>query len=505
MLYRIWCVLAALYAESALRRFFNALHDGWGRLWAESRVARFCARDGKLTAAWRGSVACAVFTVVLGAVPMLLGALYRRFRELFDGSAAVRLGFACGASVPRALGWLLLAMLVTPYEIWNNLYSLAALLVFLVLLYVGAIRRRSLRPDVASLGPWAVCFACLVVFSYLVSSHTDLSYRFLFFHLTGMLCVLLVVSAVRSEGEYVRLAGFAALGVFAASVYGVVQRLQGIEVNPSYVDLTVNEGMPGRVFSVFENPNTFAEVLVMLLPVTAGLFFAARTRLGKAAAAVSFLAGTVSLAMTYSRASWIGFVVAAAVFVFLMNRRLVPWFVLLGLFALPLLPQTIVNRLLTIFNSSDSSTASRIPIYEAALRLIRNHTLFGVGLGTDTVRQVMTDELYYYGTAPFVHCHDIYLQIWAEMGLVGLLAFLGSMASAVKNGAKAALSPETPFPLRALSAGCASGVVGVLVCCLADYVWMYPRVMVLFWFLFALALSGVKLARAAACDRPAQI
>jgi O-antigen ligase len=393
-------------------------------------------------------------------------------------------------------------MLVTPYEIWNNLYSLAALLVFLLLLYVGAMRRRSLRPDVASIGPWAVCFACLVVFAFLISSDRDLSYRFLFFHLTGMLCVLLCVSAVRSVGEYVRLAGFAASGVFAASVYGVVQRLRGIEVNPSYVDLTVNAGMPGRVFSVFENPNTFAEVLVMLLPVTAGLFFAARTRLGKTAAAVSFLAGTAALGMTYSRASWIGFVAAGAVFVFLMNRRLVPWFVLLGLFALPLLPQTIINRLLTIFNSADSSTASRVPIYEAALRLIRDHTLFGVGLGSDTVRQAVTDGSYYYGKAPFVHCHNIYLQIWAETGLIGLLAFLGSMASAVKSGAKAVLSPETPAALRALSAGCVSGIAGILICCLADYVWMYPRVMVLFWFLFALALTGAKLARAACPVNP---
>ena len=31
--------------------------------------------------------------------------------------------------------------------------------------------------------------------------------------------------------------------------------------------------------------------------------------------------------------------------------------------------------------------------------------------------------------------------------------------------------------------------------CLADYLWNYPRVMVIFWFLFAILLSGVKLAR----------
>ena len=40
-----------------------------------------------------------------------------------------------------------------------------------------------------------------------------------------------------------------------------------MKVNPSYVDLKVNAGMPGRVFSIFDNPNTFAQVLLLLLPL----------------------------------------------------------------------------------------------------------------------------------------------------------------------------------------------------------------------------------------------
>ena len=39
---------------------------------------------------------------------------------------------------------------------------------------------------------------------------------------------------------------------------------------------------------------------------------------------------------------------------------------------------------------------------------------------------------------------------------------------------------------------------GVLLDCMADYLWNYPRVMVIFWFVFAILLSGIKLARRAA-------
>ena len=33
---------------------------------------------------------------------------------------------------------------------------------------------------------------------------------------------------------------------------------------------------------------------------------------------------------------------------------------------------------------------------------------------------------------------------------------------------------------------------GAMVCGLADYLWNYPRVMCIFWFVFAMALAGTK-------------
>ena len=39
----------------------------------------------------------------------------------------------------------------------------------------------------------------------------------------------------------------------------------------------------------------------------------------------------------------------------------------------------------------------------------------------------------------------------------------------------------------------AAALCGAMVCGLADYLWNYPRVRCLFWFVFAAALGGVKL------------
>ena len=39
-----------------------------------------------------------------------------------------------------------------------------------------------------------------------------------------------------------------------------------------------------------------------------------------------------------------------------------------------------------------------------------------------------------------------------------------------------------------------SALLGTMVCGLADYIWMYPRVMLIFWFVAGVALAGIKVA-----------
>ena len=108
-----------------------------------------------------------------------------------------------------------------------------------------------------------------VTFSYA----PGLSARFLIYDVSAALLVVITVSAVRNGEDLKRLCAGAAVCVGATGAYGIVQRIQGVKVNPSYVDLKVNAGMPGRVFSIFDNPNTFAQVLLLLLPLVVGITY----------------------------------------------------------------------------------------------------------------------------------------------------------------------------------------------------------------------------------------
>ena len=500
LLLRLWYVLAGWYEESGLSRLLRGISAAWTRWFHGSLLMNFIVRDGIFPRAWRSSFFCGLMETLINLPAALLHWLYRRLRPVFDNSICALLAFGMGEQTPAAIGWLMLGIMVVPYENWDNRYSLMGYILVLLLFLAGGMRNRGLRLDMKSVGPYAVIFAGAVCLAWPVSYSSALSFRFLFFHLTGMLCVAVTVSAVERADQLVRLAAFGSAGMFFTSAYGVFQRIQGVEINYSYVDITLNEGMPGRVFSVFENPNAFAEVLVMLLPLAAALVLCSRSALGKLAALCALGTGAIALGMTYSRASWIGAAVAAFVFVFLWNRKLIPGFLLLGLCAIPLLPDTIFNRILTIFNFKDTSTSSRFPLYAAALELIQARPVRGAGLGTDAVRLAIKDLNLYHGAAPFVHAHNLYLQIWLETGLIGIVSYLAAMLSGLKSAAKA-VKLRCPCEVRIVTIGAAAAAAGILVDCLADYLWNYPRVMVIFWFLFSILLAGVKLARRSGTQR----
>ncbi len=498
VLLAVWRVLYEWYLGSGLCRLLRGVSAWWTRWFHGSWVMRVITREGVLPRAWRDSLLVRGLETVLNLPAALLHWVYRKLKTVFDGSIFANLGFGIAEQVPALIGWFMLGVMVFPYEHWDNMYSLQGFAFAIVLFMLGGMRSRSQRLDFKSVGPYPVLFAGAVVLGYLVSYSSALSFRFLFFHVTCMLCVVVTVSSVERVDQLTRLAGMATVALFAMGAYGVLQRIQGVEVNYSYFDPLVNEGMPGRVFAFYENPNAFAEVLVLLIPLAVALLLGSKSIWGKLGALCACGVGVLAWGMTYSRASWIGLVVAMAVFVFFWKRKLIPALLILALLSIPFLPDTIFNRILSIFNLNDSSTSSRFPLYQAALEMLKERPVRGAGLGTDAVRTAIKELNLYHGEAPFVHSHNLYFQVWLETGLLGIVAYLTAMVSGVKTAAKAARLAKCPPQVKLVTIGAMSAICGILVNCLADYLWNYPRVMVIFWFVFAIMLSGIKLARKAA-------
>ena len=490
-LYHLWLTVLAVYEDSTLHRLMAALGRWCNAQIDESRILRPLCREGAVARSWGESGLCRLLTALVNLPGWLLHQLYRLLPVTFEDSVFARLAFEMGHETAVAQSWLIMLLWIIPFSRWNNAYSLMGFTLLLVLFYAGSMRRKDFRLDVENVGFYPVllfgAMSLAVAFSYAPS----LSMRFLFYHISAALCVLVTVSAVRDEEDLKRLAAGGSVCVLVSSLYGVYQRIQGVEVNASYVDLKVNAGMPGRVESFFDNPNTFAEVLILLLPLVLALILCSRHWLGKLAACGVFVVGVAALGMTYSRASWVGFACAMAVMVFLWRPKLIPVFALLCCLAVPLLPSTIWNRIPTIANPADSSTASRVPLYQAALEVIRKSPLSGAGLGTAATQAYIKKFNLYHGSAPFVHAHNFYLEVWIEAGLLGIVGFVGGMLWNIKRAAHTLRHCDSSAA-RTITCAAASALCGAMVCGLADYLWNYPRVMCMFWFVFAMALAGTK-------------
>lgn len=144
------------------------------------------------------------------------------------------------------------------------------------LFVIGSASRPKNRLELDRLGPYMTLYLAFLCIALAGSLSTHLSMRFFFFHLTGFLLVLVLVSSVRRYEQLQLVVALAVLGISVAALYGCYQGYVGVEVVPSQQDMTLNADMPGRVYSFFDNPNNFAEQLAMLLPLELALFLNSR-------------------------------------------------------------------------------------------------------------------------------------------------------------------------------------------------------------------------------------
>ena len=501
---RAWGALAAAWRSSALCRGLTAFFDDILLRWASgSVICRWFSKDGWMGPAWRTSLFGRLVTWVANLIPSILHWIYRRAKGLFDGSLFCRLTYAIGDQTAVLTSWVVLAILVVPHDLWNNLYGVILAFLLLAVFYWAGMRRADWQVRTGAMGGTFWLYALTVALAVVLSNSKMESLRYFLFHVMALLLAVVIVSSVTKKAELLRLMAFAAVGVVVSSLYGFWQKIQGIDVNLSTVDLSASPDTPGRVDSFFNNPNTFAQILVLLLPLCCALFLCSRRWWTKALAGLTVLVGVGALLTTYSRASWVGMAAAILLFCFLVNRKSIFFLILLALAAVPFLPESVLNRILSIFSGSDESIGSRFPIYRAGLQLFQDHWLMGVGLG-DEITTAALDGTNYYNFSSgfrFVHYHNTFLQIMVERGLVGLLTFLSTLIWGAKEGLKRTFGRKD---LRYPVCGAIAGLVGMLVCGMGDYIWYYPRAMMLFWFVFGVLVAAARLAKQEADLIPAE-
>lgn len=489
----LWAHICAAWKESVVGR---TLHKGWLGFCAlvrESVICQFLWRKSMWTRRWEDSIFCRIVDWVLNLIPNILKWVHRKAPTLTETSLFFRLLGFLQKKMYVLLGLFFFVMLIAPHSMWNNIYGLAGAAVLLVIFCLGGIVNERPRVQTKALSVFFALYAMFVAYGFVFSASRSASFRFLCFHLTCMIIVLLMVSAIESYQQLETMLLFLVAGLVIASFYGCYQRLMGIEVIASQQDLTLNVGMPGRVYSFFDNPNNFAEILVMVIPFFLALLANLKGFWTKLIVFIAMVPCLVAIGMTYSRSGWIGLAFAVLVFIGMQNWRFIPLCIVLGLAAIPMLPQTIVNRIFTIGNMQDSSTRYRFSIYEAVGNLLKDYGVTGVGLGSDVVKQAFqTYPTMFDGSYP-IHSHNNYLQVWCEMGIGGLIAFAALLLYQIKNGLRAFYEGYGSRKIRYVLSAALGAFGGILVISVAEYTWFYPRNMFLFWLLFGIIAACIRL------------
>lgn len=491
-------VLGALYRcwlSSAVFSFFYAIFRPFQRAFRSSAVIRFFKRDSRLEAAYRQSFFARAMRWATDALLALPRLLHRLLAPAAEGSAVLRL---CSGSrilsFEVLLGAFLLGMFCLPHAYWSNSYALLAAAGFFVLygLLCAAGKRHVFYPQSLGLPFLLFVFAC--VFSLIFTRSRSDSLRVLLFFVTAFLLTFVIAADVTDEVRLRRLMGFLYAAVLLTALYALYQRAVGVEVNMLLTDLDTNKGVPGRVYSTLDNPNNYAEFLVLFTPLAAVYAVNAPRKNLRLLLALALVLPLAAMVMTYSRSGWISLLLAALVFVCYADRKLVPALFFLCVLFIPFLPQSVMTRVASIFNSHDTSAAHRKYVWHGILLLLadKGQWFTGIGLGPDTFQAVYPTYARKWATEGVFHSQMLYLELFLELGALGFVSFLWMMLRGIKNGASALYRAPRGCVRGALTACCAS-FVGLAAAGAVEYIWYYPRVLFAFFVLLGILLACTRM------------
>ena len=481
----------AYYASTAARILRRFAH--WFKRCASgSSIWSFIKRNDFFSRTWKYSGFFRLTDAVLNVPSKFLSRGYYRFEDKISSSSIVKLLKAVAHRFEVLIALFLAVAIVVPHERWNNIYSTAIVFLLAVLYFMKTVVNKYANFNFKAVDFVLFIFILTTILATATSIFPRDSVKFLLFYLTCFLLVLIIVSSVKTTRALGLLVEIMLVGVVLSGLYGIWQaKVVGIPVDPALTDVSLNEGMPGRLFSTMGNPNNYAEILILTLPFFAAVIFNAKTALKKIVFAVLGVPVLVALVLTLSRSAWIAFAISVFVIIFFKNKKLIPLILVLGVACIPILPDMVYRRIATIWNPNDTSASYRIQIYQTVWPMFKDFWTTGVGLGTDVFMRIC-QGYYLFTTKTPPHTHNLFLQVWIETGLAGFLSFVWFIIRTVKKCMINISSKVDESVNNILIAGIAA-LAGILVMGLAEYVWFYPRVMLLFWMDIGIILAGLSI------------
>jgi hypothetical protein len=255
-----------------------------------------------------------------------------------------------------------------------------------------------------------------------------------------------------------------------------------------------SRGRDWRATGFYNHWVTYAEVLQLIASLALGIFLSLKQKRSLMGALfIMAVAGLVfALAMTVTRASWIGFAISALAMLLLTSSRRT--IVVVGACAIPLVLASVVllqqRRSIGFFDKSDQSTSWREMVWREGFNLLVSkprHLI--VGIGMDSIKGHWREwGLFDNGRQPIGHMHSNLLQIALERGLPALIVWLILIGVYVRMLWRISRREMIDDFARGLVVGALGGALGFFASGLVHYNWGDSEVVTIFYFVMGLCL-----------------
>lgn len=337
-----------------------------------------------------------------------------------------------------------------------------AVLILIKWLVNGEAPRGWIRPALIISAYGAVIFLSLLYADEAGSAQQGL----ISFLKDGVIAIMLVILIQSRRSFRMAAWGLIAVGLLLGTI-AVIQYLTGSFSNPywglaeSQVMNIVGRVEGYRIMGTFDDPNFFAQIMLVIVPVALNRFIYEEKIWLRILAVWSLAASFLTVVFTFSRG---GFLALCLVIVLIVLwRRPSPAIILIGLLLLvvfvPFLPSEYLERMGTILEylpsmgtdvRTEVSFRGRLSEYAVGWQMFLDHPVFGIGY--ENYPRFYLDYSVRLGLDPRRterSAHSLYLEILAEQGLIGMLLFgfviysvYRSLISALRKLEKMAMQAE---------------------------------------------------------------
>ena len=277
----------------------------------------------------------------------------------------------------------------------------------------------------------------------------------------------------------------------------VTMALDGIFQSVTGTDLLRGRSIAGcRVSSAFHNPNEFAGWLVMVIPVALSFACFSKRNWFSVFQKLSWIKNIVKpilwgllvlliacLTLTYTRSAWIAAGVSIIFLGLFKSKKLIICFLIILLITPFALPDSIKERAASIRTVTEESNV-RSKLWLEALDIVEDFPVLGSGLNTYAYISPGYDISGKGGRYP----HNSYLHMAAEMGVLGLGAFIWILIIFFKTSIKSL--KKTGDNLYSITlAGLLAGFLGFMIHSFTDTNMYSLQLSILMWLIMGLTIA----------------